>query len=138
MSENLSLEDLIIAIKPLAEKYHIQEVYIFGSYARNEETENSDVDLLVYGGEKFKLTSIFSFAEELRKILHRDVDAFEIREINRTSDFYRNIMRERIEGFIFLSNNGQEQSLRTIQNGTKSFLRLMRISILTNLMLMAR
>ena len=96
MSENLSLEDLIIAIKPLAEKYHIQEVYIFGSYARNEETENSDVDLLVYGGEKFKLTSIFSFAEELRKILHRDVDAFEIREINRTSDFYRNIMRERI------------------------------------------
>ena len=30
-------------VKPLAEKYHISEVYIFGSYARNEATANSDV-----------------------------------------------------------------------------------------------
>ena len=35
MSENLSLEDLIIAIKPLEEKYHIQEVYIKEPFRRS-------------------------------------------------------------------------------------------------------
>ena len=39
----LSPDDIQKIVKPLAEKYHISEVYIFGSYARNEATANSDV-----------------------------------------------------------------------------------------------
>ncbi len=31
----------------LAEKYGVQEVAVFGSYARNEQTDDSDVDLLI-------------------------------------------------------------------------------------------
>jgi predicted nucleotidyltransferase len=31
----------------LAEKYHISEIGLFGSYARNEEKETSDIDILV-------------------------------------------------------------------------------------------
>ena len=35
-------------IKPtLVEKYHLAEIALFGSYARNEQTENSDIDLMV-------------------------------------------------------------------------------------------
>ena len=35
-------------IKPiLEEKYHLAEIALFGSYARNEQTENSDIDLMV-------------------------------------------------------------------------------------------
>ena len=34
-------------IKPIAEKYELPVVYVFGSYARGEATEESDVDLLV-------------------------------------------------------------------------------------------
>ena len=80
-----------------AEKYRISEVFIFGSYARDEATENSDIDLLVYGGENFKPTHIFSFAEELRELLHKNVDAFEINEVNPDSDFYQTIMKEKIK-----------------------------------------
>lgn len=83
-------------MKPIAEKYRIQNVYMFGSYARGEATYSSDLDFLVYGGEQFKRTMIFAFAEELRKALEKNVDVFEINEINENSDFYHTIMRERV------------------------------------------
>ncbi|MDP2079156.1 MAG: nucleotidyltransferase family protein [Sulfuricurvum sp.] len=33
--------------KLLLEKYHVTKIGIFGSFARNEQKENSDVDLLI-------------------------------------------------------------------------------------------
>ena len=96
MSKEKNIEDIIIIVKPLAKKYNIKEVYLFGSYARNEATSDSDIDLLVYGGDNFKLTMIFSFAEEVRNSFDKDVDVFEIHEINTDSDFYKNIMKDRV------------------------------------------
>ena len=39
---------------------------------------------------------IFVLAEELREVLKKDVDVFEISEINEGSDFYNAIMKERL------------------------------------------
>ena len=41
-----TIAELSRKIIPIAQKYNIPAVYIFGSYARNEATENSDVDVL--------------------------------------------------------------------------------------------
>ena len=49
----ISFLDIVKAVEPLREKYKIDAVYIFGSYARNEATAESDVDFLVYGGNAF-------------------------------------------------------------------------------------
>ena len=38
------LKELII---PVAERYGLRAVWVFGSYARNEATEHSDIDLLI-------------------------------------------------------------------------------------------
>ena len=92
----LTIEKITAMVKPLAQKYHVKEVYLFGSYARGEADENSDLDFLVFGGEGFKLTKIFAFAEELREILQKRVDVFEINEINQDSEFYKTIMREKV------------------------------------------
>ena len=73
-----------------------KEIYLFGSYARGEADENSDLDFLVFGGEGFKLTSILALGEELREVLKKNVDIFEIREVNQDSEFYRTIMREKV------------------------------------------
>lgn len=98
MSEKiLTLSDIQRIVKPLAEKYHISEVYIFGSYARNEATAASDIDFLVFGGKDFRLTSIFAFAEELRMVIKKEIDVFEINEVNQDSTFYNTIMKERIK-----------------------------------------
>lgn len=91
----LTIEQITEAVKPLAEKYGTEAIYLFGSYARNEATSDSDLDFLVFGGDKFKLTMIFALAEELRSILKKDVDVFEINEINKDSSFYRSIIKER-------------------------------------------
>ena len=93
----MSLNDIQRIVKPLAEKYRISEVYIFGSYARNEATARSDIDFLVFGGKDFKLTSVFAFAEELRRAINKDIDVFEINEVNADSSFYQTIMKEKVK-----------------------------------------
>lgn len=42
-----TLDEIAQRIRPVAEKYHLRAVYVFGSYARGEAREDSDVDLLV-------------------------------------------------------------------------------------------
>ena len=91
-----TIENIINLVKPIAEKYQVKEIYLFGSYARGEANIDSDLDFLVYGGENFRLTMIFALAEELRAVLKKDVDVFEIHEINKDSDFYNTIMKERL------------------------------------------
>ncbi len=42
-----SIEELTRRIVPVAEKYELCAVYLFGSYARDEATDISDVDILI-------------------------------------------------------------------------------------------
>ena len=67
----LSTNEIAARVRPIAEKYRVQAVYLFGSYARGEADETSDLDFLVFGGEHFKPTLIFAFAEELRAALEK-------------------------------------------------------------------
>ena len=97
MSDKIyQLDELAVMVKPLVEKYKVGELYLFGSYARGEATGDSDLDFLVYGGDQFKGTMIFALGEELRKLLNKKVDIYEIRELNEDSDFYRNVMKEKV------------------------------------------
>lgn len=72
MNDNIfTLKDIESLIRPIVKKYRIKEIYLFGSYARGEVNKDSDLDFLVLGGEDFKLTMIFAFAEELREVLKK-------------------------------------------------------------------
>ncbi len=42
----------------LMEKYRIDEARLFGSYARGEATAESDIDLLLIGGQGFRPTDL--------------------------------------------------------------------------------
>ena len=84
-------------IRELLHKYHAEYALLFGSYARGEATAASDIDVVVVGGEHFRARDIFSFGEELRQRTQKDVDAFEIREVNIGTPFYENVMREGVK-----------------------------------------
>lgn len=47
MFKDIIKEKINEQLSYLREKYHIKNIGIFGSVARNEETENSDIDILV-------------------------------------------------------------------------------------------
>lgn len=84
-------------VKFLLKRYDAEYALLFGSYARGEETPESDIDIIVFGGNGLKKTDIFAFAVELRNATGKDVDAFEICEVNRDSEFYRNVVNEGIK-----------------------------------------
>lgn len=56
-----------------AEKYGIESLALFGSFARNEQHEGSDVDILI-ALKKPSLYLIAEIRDLLRSILKRDVD----------------------------------------------------------------
>ena len=72
------------------------KIYLFGSYARGEAHEDSDLDFLVFSGDKCDPTQVFAIAEELREKFKKSIDAFEICEINKGTPFYNAIMKERV------------------------------------------
>lgn len=42
-----TIEEIHKKIKPLAEKYNLSAVYLFGSYARGKADNESDIDLVI-------------------------------------------------------------------------------------------
>ena len=90
-------KDIETSIRKLLGKYHAEYALLFGSYARGEETEDSDVDVVVFGGNRFKKTHIFAFAEELSEMVGTAVDVFEIGEVDRDTPFYDNLIKEGIK-----------------------------------------
>lgn len=57
----------------------IEKAWIFGSFARGEETPDSDIDILVVYSEKPKvgLLKIANIYVSLKKLLNREVDLVE-------------------------------------------------------------
>ena len=73
MSKIYTIDEIREKVRPVAEKYDIDEVWLFGSYARGEATENSDVDLLV----KYKAgmgLKFLRFEDDLRESLGLSMD----------------------------------------------------------------
>ena len=40
-----TIDEIKAKIEPIAKRYNVSKVYLFGSYARGEEDENSDIDI---------------------------------------------------------------------------------------------
>lgn len=90
----LTRKEIEQIIRGLLKKYHADYAILFGSYARNCADTNSDIDVVLVGGAQFRALDVMAFGEELRQITQKDVDAFELRELNRESEFYRTVMQE--------------------------------------------
>jgi predicted nucleotidyltransferase len=79
---------------PIAQSYGIQSLGVFGSYARNEATDESDIDICVEKGSLRSLLQYFAFVQELEKNLgcHVDVITTEIED----TEFLNRVLAERV------------------------------------------
>jgi uncharacterized protein len=64
----------------LAQKYHLRQLGIFGSYARKDKTAQSDIDLLVEFDGPIGLEFV-TLAEELESLLGVKVDLVSVNAI---------------------------------------------------------
>lgn len=70
-----TLEELSARIAPIARKYGIRRVFLFGSYSRGEATEDSDVDLLIdKEGVQAKGLQWGGIYEDFAEALEKEVD----------------------------------------------------------------
>ncbi len=88
--------------KPIFEKYGVEKAYVFGSYARGDYNENSDIDIIIVAKNIKSLLIIGAILEALKQVLKKDVDLIEeecfkeeeMDEIDK--EFYDTIKKERV------------------------------------------
>lgn len=62
-------------VKPeIMEKFKVKEIAIFGSYARGEQTDESDIDILVTFEDEATLFDLINLQIFLEERFHRKVD----------------------------------------------------------------
>ena len=61
-------------ITPIAKEYGIGRMSLFGSYARGEAKDDSDIDFYIERGRLKSLLQYFAFVDELENVLHCHVD----------------------------------------------------------------
>ena len=82
--------------KELAEKYHVSEIGVFGSYVRGEQNENSDIDILVeyYPKSIISLLDVSSLRNYISDLLHMKVDVIHKKDIR--IELRENILNEAV------------------------------------------
>ena len=70
----LTLDEIKTAVVECMQKDLIDKIYLFGSYARGEADENSDVDLHIYTKNHCGLLRIAGFRVDLVEKLGVEVD----------------------------------------------------------------
>lgn len=82
-----SIEELKARVTPVAKKYGLRAVYVFGSYARNEATDNSDIDILI-DREGSKVKSLFQMGglyNDLCESIGKEVDLVTLQTLEQES-----------------------------------------------------
>ena len=100
----LTLDEIKTRVRPVAEKYRLRSVDVFGSYARNEATEQSDVDLVVdrSGSTVRGLLDMSALYDDLCKSVGVNVDLVTEQTLDqkstaeRSPEFAETVRRERV------------------------------------------
>jgi predicted nucleotidyltransferase len=81
-------------ITPIAKLHGVAKVCLFGSYARGEATENSDIDLWIESGKITTLFALGGFYSDLEEGLRKPIDI--VTEDAMSEKFYGKIKAEEI------------------------------------------
>ena len=100
-----SIEYIKNIIEPIAERYQLPAVYLFGSYARGTATEESDIDLLVdtTGTSLTSLLALGALYCDLEDALNKPIDLITISSLEQRAqmpsdlDFRKAVMEERVK-----------------------------------------
>jgi len=92
--KNIQFEELCTLVAPIAKKYDVDRIYLFGSRVRGEDHESSDYDFYVVLGSTKNLIKICGLLRELEEALGKNVDIV-TDGARLTDDFTQEIFCER-------------------------------------------
>ena len=90
----LTVDEIRTIVTPLVEPFPVVRVILFGSYARGEATEKSDVDLIIDSEGVIDSWELFGLIGRIVKKMPISVDVFELDEVKRPSDMFNSISNE--------------------------------------------
>ncbi len=70
----LTIDEIREKIRPICEQYKIEKVWLFGSYARGEAREDSDVDLHIKAPKGIGLFGLGGLYADLEEALGKEID----------------------------------------------------------------
>lgn len=86
---NLSIDEILEQIKEICEHFHVEHLYLFGSYATGTATPTSDIDIIVKGGDNIvELRECIDQIKTLKKIDVFDYDRCKNRFLKEDMDQY--------------------------------------------------
>lgn len=94
------MKDKVFTIDEI--KYNLNEIFkntevksaiLFGSYAKKNATNISDIDLVIDSENKIMGFKLFSLISKIEDVFNKEVDAFEKSEIIENSDIYNEIKK---------------------------------------------
>lgn len=78
----MELEEVRCEILPILKRYGIRRASIFGSFARGEDREDSDIDILVEFDEESSLLDLVGLKIELEEALGKKVDVLTYKSLH--------------------------------------------------------
>lgn len=70
----ISTTDISTAATRVLAQYDVSEAYLFGSFARGEQTPDSDIDLRLVCGNAMTFGTLYELSHELERELGRKVE----------------------------------------------------------------
>lgn len=88
-----TLEDIKEMLKEVLMNTEVEKAILFGSYAKNEPTEQSDIDILIDSNGKIRGLKYFAIIDMIKQKFDKDVDVIEKMEIDENSKIEKEIER---------------------------------------------
>lgn len=89
-----TIDEIKQILKRILKDQTVYTVVLFGSYAKNTATPNSDLDLVIDTNETMMGFKLFSLISQIEEAFDKEVDAFEKTEITENSKIDEEIKRD--------------------------------------------
>lgn len=96
----ITTTDISTAASRVLAQYDVSEAYLFGSFARGEQTPNSDIDLRLVCGNAMTFGTLYELSHELERELGRKVEIVTNPPEHMRPAFRKSIKQEEIRLYV--------------------------------------
>ncbi len=91
----LTVDEIQAGCEKVLAKYDVDYCYLFGSYAKGNAREDSDIDLLI--STSITGLNFFALVEELREALRKKVDILDFKQLENNMYLLNEILKDGIK-----------------------------------------